>query len=64
MKRAEEAGLLNEAQIEAWLIAELDRQKKLDTFFDTLDRLSALEPRLTEAEINAEIEAYRLKSAS
>jgi hypothetical protein len=59
VKQAEEAGLLNEANIEAWLITELDRQKKLDTFFDTLERLSSLEPRLTEAEINAEIEAYR-----
>lgn len=62
--KAEQAGLLNESRIEAWLIEELEREKKLDVFFDTLDKLSALEPRMTEEEINAEIEAYRRESRS
>lgn len=57
--QAVEAGLLDEAHIEAWLMTEIDRQKKLDTFFDTLDKLSALEPRITQEEIDEEIKAYR-----
>jgi hypothetical protein len=56
---AKAAGLLTEAQIERWLTDELDRQRKLDRFFGKLDRLSEIQPPLTEDEINAEIEAYR-----
>lgn len=62
--KAEQAGILNESRIEAWLIEELEREKKLDVFFDTLDKLSALEPHMTQEEINAEIEAYRRESRS
>ena len=56
---AKSAGLLTETQIERWLTDELDRQRKLDRFFGKLDRLVEIEPPMTEAEINAEIEAYR-----
>ncbi|MCC6616486.1 MAG: hypothetical protein IT320_23630 [Anaerolineae bacterium] len=56
---AKSAGLLTDEQIERWLTDELDRQRKLDRLFGKLDRLAALEPPLTEDEINAEIEAYR-----
>jgi hypothetical protein len=56
---AESAGLLTEAEIEQWLSDELTRRQKLDHFFNQLDRLAALKPRLTEAEIAAEVSAYR-----
>ncbi len=59
VEQAKSAGLLTEAGIEQWLQDELDRQRKLDRLFGKLDRLAAIEPPLTEAEINAEIEAYR-----
>jgi hypothetical protein len=57
--QAKAAGLLTEEEIERWLTDELDRQRKLDRLFGKLDRLVAIEPPLTEDEINAEIEAYR-----
>lgn len=57
--KAQSAGLLNEQQIEQWLTEELDRQQKLNRFFRKLDRLVSIEPPMTEAEINAEIEAHR-----
>jgi hypothetical protein len=57
--KAQSAGLLTEQQIEQWLTDELDRQQKLDRFFNKLDRLAALEPAISEAEINTEINAYR-----
>jgi len=57
--QAKLAGLLTEEQIERWLTDELDRQRKLDRFFDKLDRLAKVKPPVTEDEINAEIAAYR-----
>jgi hypothetical protein len=59
VEQAKSAGLLTEDELERWLITELERQRKLDRFFNTLDKLNALEPRLTPEEIDAEIEAYR-----
>lgn len=40
-------------------LAELEPQRKPDRFFDMLDKLQSLEPRITVEEIDAEIEAYR-----
>ena len=57
--QARSAGLLTPEQIERWLINEIERQSKLDHFFGKLDRLADLQPPLSEAEIKAEIEAYR-----
>jgi hypothetical protein len=59
VEQAREAGLLTSERLERLLLVELDRQKRITRFFDTLDRLSAIEPRLTMEEINAEIAAYR-----
>jgi hypothetical protein len=58
---AESAGLLTEAGIEHWLTEELTRRQKLDRFFNHLDHLAGLEPRLTEVEIAAEVESYRVE---
>lgn len=57
--QARSAGLLTQEQIERWLRDELQRQKRLDQLFNSMDRLAALEPPLTEDEIAAEIAAYR-----
>lgn len=59
VEQANSAGLLTQEQIERWLTEELDRQRRLNRFFGKLDRLQALEPRLTPEEIDEEIEAYR-----
>ena len=59
VEQARSAGLLTEEQIERWLRDELDRQNRLDRLFGKMNRLAALEPPLTEDEINAEINAYR-----
>jgi hypothetical protein len=59
VEQAKSAGILTEDEVERWLMSELERQRKLDRFFGTLDKLNALEPRLTPEEIDAEIEAYR-----
>ena len=55
---AEANGLLNSAAIEALLRAEL-RRRRVDQLFDAADRLAALNMPLTEAEIEAEIQAAR-----
>jgi hypothetical protein len=36
-----------------------DNSQKVERLFEKIDHLADLEPRLTEAEINEEIEAYR-----
>ncbi len=57
--RATAAGVLTDERLSALLEAELTRQKRLDSYFETLDKLAALEPPLTPDEINEEIRAYR-----
>lgn len=59
VEQARSAGLLTDDEVERWLIAELERQGRLNRFFNTLDQLSSLEPSITPDEIDAEIEAYR-----
>jgi hypothetical protein len=61
-QQAEQAGLLNDEVLTNWLHRELDRRKRSDAFFETIDQLAALEPKLTPEEIAAEIEAYRAES--
>lgn len=57
-KQAEEAGLLRSEAIET-LLREAMRKQRVDQFFTAIDALAGIEPRLTEAEIAAEIEAAR-----
>ncbi len=59
VERAKSAGLLTDGQVERWLLDELDRQNKVNQLFSAIDQLSALEPPVTQEEIDAEIEAYR-----
>lgn len=57
-RQADEAGLLRSEALEA-LLREAMRQQRIGRLFATMDKLSQLEPRLTEQEIQAEIEAAR-----
>lgn len=57
--RAQAAGLLDAQQVIAWLEAELDRKTRVDRLFTNIDRLHDLQPPLSQAEIDAELEADR-----
>ncbi len=57
-QEAREAGLLRPEALAA-LLREAMRQDRIERLFSTMNKLSQLEPRLTEDEIAAEIEAAR-----
>jgi len=57
-QEAKDAGLLRDEAIET-LLRDAVRKQRVDQFFATVERLNALEPRLTEEEIRTEIEAAR-----
>ena len=58
-REAEAGGLLTPAAVEALLRAEL-RRRRVAQLADAMDRLAALPiPPLTEAEVEAEIQAVR-----
>ena len=57
-KEAADAGLLASDKIAA-LLRDAMRKRQVDQLFDTMGKLAMLEPALTEAEIDAEIEAAR-----
>jgi hypothetical protein len=55
-RQARSAGLLNDEAIAA-LLREAMKKHQVDPLFVTLDKLAALEPTLSEEEIDAEIAA-------
>lgn len=58
-REAEASGLLTPEAIEALLREEI-RRRRVNRLFDAADRLAELDvPPLTEAEVEAEIEAVR-----
>jgi hypothetical protein len=61
VERASQAGLLTDAALAELLRAELERrrQEAIERFFDDLDAIQAVEPRITPEEIDAEVRAYR-----
>ena len=61
-KQANSAGLLRPESIEA-LLREAMRKRQVDGLFEAMDKLSQLQPQLTEAEIDAEISAARAERA-
>ena len=61
-RQAQSAGLLRDDVIAA-LLREAMKKRQVDALFVTIDRLSALEPRLTEQEIDDEIAAARSQRA-
>ena len=59
-REAETNGLLTTESLESLLRAELTRRRRVDQLFDAADRLRALPMApLTEAEVEAEIQAVR-----
>lgn len=62
-QKAQAAGILTTERMAELVERELDRQERSNRFFSTVDQLVELEPPLTEAEIQAEIEAYRREKA-
>jgi hypothetical protein len=59
---AKSAGLLKPESLEA-LLREAMKKRQVDKLFATMDKLAALEPKLTEEEIDAEIAAARAERA-
>ena len=61
-RQAQSAGLLRDEAIAA-LLRDAMQKHEVDRLFDTTGKLAALEPALTEAEIDAEIAAARAERA-
>jgi len=61
-QQAQSAGLLRPAAIDR-LLREAMKKRQVDQLFTTMDKLAALQPALTEAEIDAEIAAARADRA-
>ncbi|MCC7047866.1 MAG: hypothetical protein IT562_14225 [Alphaproteobacteria bacterium] len=61
-QEAHAAGLLTPEALERLLRAAI-KQRQVDRLFATMDKLAALEPKFTEEEIDAEIDAARAERA-
>jgi macrodomain Ter protein organizer (MatP/YcbG family) len=61
-RQAQSAGLLRSESIEQ-LLREAMKKRQIDKLFSTMDKLAALEPKLTEQQIDAEIVAARAERA-
>ena len=61
-QQAQSAGLLRPDAIER-LLREAMKKRQVDQLFTTMDKLAALQPALTDAEIDAEIAAARADRA-
>ena len=61
-QQAQSAWLLRSEAIET-LLREAMRRRQVDRLFATMDKLAALEPPMSEAEIDAEIDAARAERA-
>lgn len=61
-QQAQAAGLLRPAALET-LLREAMKRRDIDQLFASIDKLNALEPALTEEEIDAEIDAARAERA-
>ena len=61
-QQAQSAGLLRPDAIER-LLREAMKKRQVEQLFTTMDKLAALKPVLTEAEIDAEIAAARADRA-
>ena len=60
--QAQSAGLLRSETLER-LLVEAMKMRQIDKLLATMDKLAAVEPRLTEEEIDAEIAAARAERA-
>ena len=59
VERAKSEGLLDDERIAAWLETELVRRSRVKTLRADLQKLRAVQPSLTQAEIDDEIDASR-----
>jgi hypothetical protein len=64
VKQATAAGILTDERMTALLETEIERQKRVQRFAQTVQQLRALEPAITEDEVEAEIQAYRAEKAA
>lgn len=58
-REASARGLLTPEALQQLIDAEVERRRKIDRLFTAMDQLAALEPPLTNDELNAEIKAAR-----
>jgi hypothetical protein len=61
-RQAQSAGLLRPEAIET-LLREAMQKRQVDQLFTTMGKLAQLDPRLSEEEIDAEIDAARAERA-
>jgi len=61
-QQAQSAGLLRPDALER-LLREAMKKRQVDQLFTTMDKLAQVKPPLTEAEIDAEIQAARAERA-
>jgi len=57
--KAESSGVLNTENVERWVVEEVARRERVDRFFSMLKELRAIEPALSQEEIDEEIRLYR-----
>ncbi|MCC7452241.1 MAG: hypothetical protein IT324_32875 [Anaerolineae bacterium] len=62
-ERAKAAGILTSERLIAWLEKELERKERVDRLLADIAKLSAIQPPLTQEEIDAEIAADRREQA-
>ena len=62
-ERAQAAGILTDEQVASLIEAELDRRQRREALFTDMQRLRALEPRMTSEEIEAELKAFKQERA-
>jgi hypothetical protein len=64
VEKARAAGLLTDERVGEWLRTELERQRRVNRLFETIDQLAVLEPALTQEEIDAELRADKAEKAA
>lgn len=57
--KAEQSGVLRAENLERWITEEVARQERLNEFSRIIAELRALEPPITQEEIDEEIRLYR-----
>lgn len=63
VNRAEAAGVLTDERIATLIEMEIERQFHVERFAETVRQLRAVEPSLTEEDVEAEIQAYRAEKS-
>lgn len=64
VKQAQAAGILTDDQVASLLQTELERRQRQDKYFADLEALRNLQPPLSEAEIEAEMKAFKQERAA